>query len=391
MTSYLITWKPDTENSERGWPQEWLAALAVKVSKKKLATEPWRFARKKDVQVGERVFLLRQGKKGHAILGYGHVNKLPNSKNEPTDVAFEALLNPTSGIVLATQDELHAMTNERGVWSTQSSGIALSDDIAHQLESLVVNRLPIPDVAVRASKQNPNWTRDELILALDLYFRVPDARGSKSHPECVKLSKILNELPIHRGNAHSDTFRNANGVGMKLSNFLQYDSTYSGKGLTSGSQLEKEIWDRYASKQKQLRQAAEAILDGAKELLGQGVTVNEVGEEGFEAAEGGILTVMHKIRERDSTITKKKKKIVLDRTGKLECEVCNFDFARHYGEVGLGFAECHHGRAVSTLKSGEKTKPSDLHIVCANCHRMLHRRKPWLSVDELRVQYKKKH
>ncbi len=44
--------------------------------------------------------------------------------------------------------------------------------------------------------KNPTWTRDELILALDLYFRVGLPRWSASNPEVIKLSKILNELPI---------------------------------------------------------------------------------------------------------------------------------------------------------------------------------------------------
>ena len=41
-----------------------------------------------------------------------------------------------------------------------------------------------------------DWTRDELILALELYFDEPKARGSKSHPPAVHaLSDTLNKLP----------------------------------------------------------------------------------------------------------------------------------------------------------------------------------------------------
>ncbi len=81
------------------------------------------------------------------------------------------------------------------------------------------------------SERNPDWTRDELILALDLYFREPAARGSKTHPAVIELSELLNTLPIHgRANRH-EKFRNPSGVGMKLSNFLRYDSSYTGAGL----------------------------------------------------------------------------------------------------------------------------------------------------------------
>lgn len=55
MTAYLITFKPYTENPERGWPEEKLAALARQVQRYGAAREPWRFNRKKDVKVGERV------------------------------------------------------------------------------------------------------------------------------------------------------------------------------------------------------------------------------------------------------------------------------------------------------------------------------------------------
>jgi hypothetical protein len=60
-----------------------------------------------------------------------------------------------------------------------------------------------------------DWTRDELILALDLYFKEPHARGSKSHPAVHELSEILNSLPIHSREIRGAVFRNPNGVGMK--------------------------------------------------------------------------------------------------------------------------------------------------------------------------------
>jgi 5-methylcytosine-specific restriction protein A len=49
----------------------------------------------------------------------------------------------------------------------------------------------------RLSKRNPSWTRDELILAPDLYFRHNPARMSETHPSVVELSRLLNKLPIH--------------------------------------------------------------------------------------------------------------------------------------------------------------------------------------------------
>jgi len=72
------------------------------------------------------------------------------------------------------------------------------------------------------------------------------------------------------------------------------------------------------------------------------------------------------------------------KTGRLECEVCSADFVKIYGERGQGFIEAHHKKPVSKLCENEKTKTSDLALVCSNCHRMIHRSNPMLSVAELK-------
>ena len=80
-----------------------------------------------------------------------------------------------------------------------------------------------------------DWTRDELILALELYFREPAARGSKTHSEVIALSDVLNRLPLHPRSEREQFFRNPNGVAMKLSNFLRFDPDYEGTGLQRGN------------------------------------------------------------------------------------------------------------------------------------------------------------
>lgn len=47
------------------------------------------------------------------------------------------------------------------------------------------------------AERNPPWERDELILALDLYFQHKPTSISKAHATVVELSNILNQLPIH--------------------------------------------------------------------------------------------------------------------------------------------------------------------------------------------------
>ena len=108
-------------------------------------------------------------------------------------------------------------------------------------------------------------------------------------------------------------------------------------------------------------------------------------EDDFEAEEGAVVLRYHKARERRPELARKKRAQVLAATGKLECEVCTFDFGARYGEHGEGFMEVHHRTPVSELAAGAKTRLSDLALVCANCHRMLHRG-GLLSLQALRTR-----
>jgi hypothetical protein len=103
----------------------------------------------------------------------------------------------------------------------------------------------------------------------------------------------------------------------------------------------------------------------------------------LSAAEGRELLRLHRVRERDRGLVARKKRWVHFESGRLACEVCGFDFAAVYGSLGDGFAECHHTVPLAQPVGRRRTRLSDLAIVCANCHRMLHRR-PWHTVAGLR-------
>lgn len=92
-----------------------------------------------------------------------------------------------------------------------------------------------------------------------------------------------------------------------------------------------------------------------------------------EFIEGKRIEKKHISRERNSALVKAKKSYVLAENGKLSCEICRFDFAEVYGELGSEFIECHHLIPLSKLNKSVKTKLSDLSLICPNCHRMVHR------------------
>ena len=228
--------------------------------------------------------------------------------------------------------------------------------------------------------RNPKWTNDEHILALNLYFENDGPLLDPSDDKVIELSDLLNSLPIHSDNTRIGNFRNPNGVSMKLGNFRRLDPNFEGAGLPHGALGEVTIWEKYLDKKSELKQIADAIKNNI-DVVSPPSTEDESDEE-FE--EGKLLTRVHKYRERNSNLVRKKKKKVLELKGKLECEVCEFDFKEQYAELGEGFAECHHTIPVSKLKKRQKTKLSDLAILCANCHRMIHRSKPMLSIRELK-------
>ena len=146
--------------------------------------------------------------------------------------------------------------------------------------------------------------------------------------------------------------------------------------------MEGEIWDEYAENRDSLRQTAELI----KESILQGIALSGEGsDESLEMeTEGRIIATIHKRYERSLKNKQNKIKDFKKRYGSLFCEACKFNFEETYGNRGVDFCEIHHEIPVSEMKLGSKTRIQDLRCICANCHRIIHRRRPWLSVDEVK-------
>lgn len=94
-------------------------------------------------------------------------------------------------------------------------------------------------------------------------------------------------------------------------------------------------------------------------------------EESFK--EGKIKLETHEKRERNPKLINVAKKQFKKTNGKLYCEICNFDFEEVYGELGIDFIEGHHTKPVSQMEEETDSKIEDIQMLCANCHRMVHR------------------
>lgn len=97
--------------------------------------------------------------------------------------------------------------------------------------------------------------------------------------------------------------------------------------------------------------------------------------------------VRHRRIERNTKAAREAKK-----HSKHICDACGFDFKHIYGDLGEGYIEAHHKVPLHTLPMGQRVQMNpleDFDLLCSNCHRMVHRRSPVLSVEELRDIIKK--
>jgi 5-methylcytosine-specific restriction enzyme A len=326
-------------------------------------------------------------------------------------MALSDITKPAVDLALAEHDKLggpgfldkYGFGNARAYWlvnggkrypSKAIAGVAhkflpgqgqLTPQDFHGGENTVAKRLRKLGFTVEGPGRNPDWTRDEMILALDLYLSNPASPPRQNSAEVGNLSRLLNKLHRLTGTIASATLRNSNGVYLKMMNLRALDPNFTtqGKvGMRSGvGDLEREVWNKYQGKRQQLSADARAIRESVETADEKAVAKLPNGEP-YEGEEGGVIVRLHKRYERDPKLVAAKRKEALSK-GDFRCEVCKFDYRANYGELGAGYIEVHHVNALHQLKKKGKTKLSDLALLCANCHRMAHRKRIPLSLEEL--------
>jgi len=188
---------------------------------------------------------------------------------------------------------------------------------------------------------------------------------------------------------HSESMRwRPAGVYMKLQNIKAHDTEYPARGkrgLSSGNQREQQVWKDFTARPAELHPYAEKL----RLFIQANIQVGDIADDDGMESEGRFLTRVHKSYERSSANRQKKLRDFQKlNNGRLFCECCAFDFERTYGKRGRGFIECHHAPPVSRLVPNQRLSLSDLRLLCANCHRMIHASRPWLSVEELAAALK---
>ncbi len=97
---------------------------------------------------------------------------------------------------------------------------------------------------------NKKWTREETILAFELYCRIPFGKINKTNLEIIELAKLLDRTP--------------SAVAMKMCNLASYDPVLRKrgiKGLINGSKLEKKIWEEFKNDWESLVFESKTIVE----------------------------------------------------------------------------------------------------------------------------------
>ena len=120
--------------------------------------------------------------------------------------------------------------------------------------------------------------------------------------------------------------------------------------------------------------------------VGKTSTASVTIDSELAATEGAELLAFVRHRKREQSL--RDAKVIAARklgNGRLKCEVpgCDFDFEAIYDDLGRDYAQVHHLKPLGDRTTPSQTRLSDLAVVCANCHAMIHRGGKCRSLDSL--------
>jgi putative restriction endonuclease len=110
------------------------------------------------------------------------------------------------------------------------------------------------------------WTREELIIAFNLYCKIPFGQIDQSNPAVIALAKVLGRTPA--------------SLAWKLANFARLDPSLQArgvKGASHGSKGEVAVWEEFNNNWDALAFESERLLAG---LTHQSIEeMNDIREE----------------------------------------------------------------------------------------------------------------
>lgn len=185
--------------------------------------------------------------------------------------------------------------------------------------------------------------------------------------------------------------RRDNKFSQKVRNLKAHD-TLLNDGLATHTQNGFIITDAGRETLSQNRHKLETLFefapnDIASELrqisVSQGVDIEYIDERIITEGELRTRTVEYRSRSGELRSAAFEH---YSQNGVISCHACGFDFALAYPDIGNGTIQIHHLKPVSYMR-GEPLKLRDalrnVRPLCANCHLMVHKKNPPITIDEL--------
>lgn len=212
---------------------------------------------------------------------------------------------------------------------------------------------------------NESFTRDEIILALDVLYSSPSETFNAESFEVEELSALLNRLPIHTKENRRNNFRNPTGITRQIK--LMQSNMRTGKRDPNVGQLFFEIAFEFCNRRAELHQIATSIRKNMPYYTEEfGSNIEDVG-----FAEGNLLGHLHrKIEKRDGS------RFILGD----HCEICKLKPALYY-QSHDSILEPHMLVSPIEMDGATHYRTDSFITVCPNCHTALHHIRPWLSKD----------
>jgi 5-methylcytosine-specific restriction enzyme A len=358
MNSFLLTWNPQRFGLEY---------LDASLDEYDAGYEfGWNITAHRQANEGDVVFFYKQGPAPNGIFASGRIAGPRRQSDDPDDrrwffpIEFYRKVKPWEQLLLTKEECLEFFAPEQ--LSAQASGYPtrLSPDRLNELlarigtdeKKLTVDDLKAGLVAVELTEREKRT-----LIAL---WQLPDYSGTAE------------EVAAQAGFAHFVEANNCMGtIGNKLARF--FNQLKPGENEPGYTFIADGEW----------REGAFVwyLLDDIRQAIEElGWVERIVARDAMEYHEGEASLVTLTRYERSPAA----REAALKAHGHI-CSVCEFDFEAVYGERGRQFIEVHHLEPLHEAAYPRHTDPArDLRPVCSNCHRIIHRRDPMLSIDQMR-------
>lgn len=183
-----------------------------------------------------------------------------------------------------------------------------------------------------------------------------------------------NILGITSGNTKG---RNSANILYYLGMKAEYRGIFSNKKIDEVISILMESDQNYS--------IAIKLLENTGNRMKQLLKIIDSDTESEQVEEGYLIEGKVKYRYVKSYERNPKNKALAIKEHGVICKACGFDFEAVYGGRGKDFIEIHHIQQLSEFGEAREVNPkTDLTPLCANCHRMIHRKKDKvLTVDQL--------